>query len=58
MELVIYGRSPVGLAMPTLLKNAKKANWDDTFNRALQELAWATVTEYPYTGVTASLKAK
>jgi hypothetical protein len=55
---VIYGQSPVGLATPALLKNAKKANWDDTFNRSLQELAWSTVTEYPYSGVTASSKAK
>jgi len=55
---VIYGQSPVGLAMPTLLTNAKKANWDDMFNLSLQELAWSTVTEYSYSGVTASSNAK
>lgn len=54
---VIYGRSPVGLPAPSLLKNAKKAEWDDAFNRALQELAWETVTSYPYSGVQES-KAK
>jgi len=54
---VIYGRTPVGLPAPSLLKNAKKANWDDAFNRALQELAWETVTNYPYSGVTAKAKA-
>jgi len=50
---VIYGRSPVGLPMPGVLKNAKKEAWDDKFNRSLQELAWDTVTRYPYSGVTA-----
>jgi hypothetical protein len=55
---VIYGRSPVGLPMPTLLKNSKNANWDDAFNRSLQDLAWATVTEYPHSGVAAPAKTK
>ena len=50
---VIYGQSPVGLPMPGLLKNAKKEAWDDKFNRALQEIAWETVTNYPYSGVKA-----
>jgi hypothetical protein len=54
---VIYGQSPVGLPMPGLLKNAKKEAWDDKGNRALQEIAWETVTSYPYSGVTAA-KAK
>jgi hypothetical protein len=48
---VIYGKSPVGLPMPSLLKNAKKEAWDDKFNKALQEIAWETVTSYPYSGV-------
>jgi hypothetical protein len=48
---VIYGQSPVGLPMPGLLKNAKKAAWDDKLNRALQEIAWETVTNYSYSGV-------
>jgi hypothetical protein len=50
---VIYGQSPVGLPMPGLLKNAKKEAWDDKCNRALQEIAWETVTHYPYSGVKA-----
>ena len=37
--------------MTSLLKNAKKEAWDDKFNRALQEIAWDTVTTYPYSGV-------
>ena len=45
---VLYGRSPVGLPIPTLLKNAKHEAWNETFNRSLQELAWETVSSYPY----------
>jgi enterochelin esterase-like enzyme len=48
---VLYGQSPVGLPMPSLLKNAKKEAWDEKFNRTLQELAWETVTSDPYSGV-------
>ncbi len=51
---VIYRQSPVGLPMPGLLKKAKKEGWDERFNRTLQELAWATVTSYPYSGVNAA----
>jgi hypothetical protein len=50
---VIYGKSPVGLPVPALLKKAKKDAWDDKFNKALQELAWETVTNYPYSGIKA-----
>lgn len=50
---VLYGQSPVGLPMPTMLKNAKRDAWDEAFNRSLQELAWETVTKYPYSLVTA-----
>jgi hypothetical protein len=49
----ICGQSPVGLPMPGLLKNAKKEAWDDKFNRTLQEIAWETVSNYPYSGVKA-----
>jgi len=49
---VIYGKSPVGLPMPGLLKNAKKEAWDDRFNRTLQEIAWETASSYSYSGVT------
>jgi hypothetical protein len=55
---VIYGRTPVGLPMPKLLKNAKKEAWDDKLNRALQELAWETVIGYPHSGVSAAKEAK
>ena len=47
----IYGRSPVGLPIPTILKRANNPKWDDNFNKALQELAWKTVTSYPLSGV-------
>ena len=50
---VIYGQSPVGLPVPSLLKKAKKDAWDDKFNRTLQELAWETVSNYPHSGVKA-----
>ncbi len=49
----IYGRSPVGLPMPAVLKRANNSKWDDNFNKALQELAWKTVINYPLSGVTA-----
>jgi hypothetical protein len=48
---VTYGKSPVGLPMPGLLKKAKKDAWDDKFNKALQEIAWETVANYPYSGM-------
>jgi hypothetical protein len=51
---VIYGRSPVGLPMPGVLKNAKKEAWDDKLNRALQEIAWEAVRDYPDGGVRAA----
>lgn len=54
---VIYGKSPVGLPMPGVLKRAGKEAWNDKMNQALQELAWETVTHYPYSGVTVE-KAK
>jgi hypothetical protein len=54
----IYGRSPVGLPMPTILKRANNPKWDESFNKALQEFAWKTVIEYPYSGVKAPARAK
>ncbi len=45
---VLYGQSPVGLPMPGMLTKAKRKDWGDNFNRSLQELAWETVTSYPY----------
>lgn len=46
---VIYGKSPVDLPRTSLL--TKK--YDDKVNRVLQELAWETAINYPYSGVTA-----
>jgi hypothetical protein len=54
----IYGRSPVGLPMPAVLKRANNPKWDDNFNKALQELAWKTVTSYPLSGVKTSAAKK
>jgi poly(3-hydroxybutyrate) depolymerase len=53
---VLYNRSPIGLPMPSNLKNAKKSQWDEKMNRKLQELAWNLVTNYPPSGVTANAK--
>ncbi len=47
----IYGRSPVGLPMPSLLEKANNSHWDESFNKALQELAWKIVVNYPPSGV-------
>jgi hypothetical protein len=54
---VLYRRSPVGLPMPTILKNASRPSWnDEKLNRKLQELAWDLVSNYPPSGVTAGAK--
>ncbi|MBN2320365.1 MAG: esterase family protein, partial [Acidobacteria bacterium] len=54
---VIYGRSPVGLPIPGVLNNAGKPQWnDETLNRALQELAWKVVINYPPSGVNVSMQ--
>jgi len=50
---VIYRRSPVGLPMPSVLKNAKA---DEQLNRLLQELAWEAVVNHPLSGVKADAK--
>jgi hypothetical protein len=55
---VIYGRSPVGLPTPGLLKNARRDAWDDKLNRTLQEIAWDAVSNYPYSGVASAASAK
>lgn len=44
---VLYGQSPVGLPKRELLKNADRDNWDEKFNRALQETAGYAATHYP-----------
>lgn len=50
---VIYRRSPVGLAVPRLLKNDKTIAEADKepLNRLLQEIAWLTVGNHKLTGV-------
>jgi hypothetical protein len=48
---VLYHRSPIGLPMPSYLKNANKPEWNDEMNKKLQELAWDLVTHYPPGGV-------
>lgn len=51
---VIYRRSPVGLAMPSVIKGMKGDLDDETkgkLNRLLQELAWEAVTANPLAGV-------
>lgn len=53
---VIYKRSPVGLPVPAVLKNAKNPDWDDKLNTLLQELAWQAVTSHPLSGVKAPAK--
>ena len=53
---VLYDRSPVGLPMPGVLKRAKREAWDEKLSRYLQELAWDTAANYPYSGVTSATK--
>jgi len=48
---VIYRRSPVGLPVPTVLKQANLGDQEEKLNRLLQELAWAAVTQHPLSGV-------
>jgi len=56
---VIYGCSPVGLPVPSVLKNARKPEWNNEgLNRTLQELAWKTVIHYPPSGVKAPIHEK
>jgi hypothetical protein len=50
---VLYHRSPIGLPVPTILKNYN-AELAADMNKKLQELAWEVVTKYPYSGVTAA----
>ena len=55
---VMYGVSPVGLPIPSILKNSGKPEYrEEKFNRALQELAWKMVVNYPQSGVKAAAGA-
>ena len=47
----IYGKSPVGLPVPSILTTAKLGDQEEKLNRLLQELAWDTVTNHPLRGV-------
>jgi hypothetical protein len=47
---VIYGKSPVGLPMPQVLKAAKA---EEPLNRLLQEIAWQAATSHPLSGIKA-----
>jgi hypothetical protein len=48
---VIYRRSPVGLPVPEILKQAKLGDNAEKLNRLLQELAWQAVRQHPLSGV-------
>jgi hypothetical protein len=53
---VIYRRSPVGLPVPNILKQAKIGDQEEKLNRLLQELAWEAVVQHPLSGVRAETK--
>jgi hypothetical protein len=48
---VMYRRSPVGLGVPAILKEAKLGDQEGPLNQLLQELAWDAVTQLPLSGV-------
>ncbi len=48
---VLYRRTPVGLPVPNILKQAKLGDQEEKLNRLLQELAWDAVTQHPLSGV-------
>jgi hypothetical protein len=48
---VMYRRSPVGLPVPNVLKEAKLGDQEEKLNRLLQDLAWEAVTQHPLSGV-------
>lgn len=47
----IYRRSPVGLPVPEILKQAKLGDNEKKLNRLLQELAWEAVLQHPLSGI-------
>ena len=47
----IYRRSPVGLPVPAILKQAKLGDQEESLNRLLQELAWDAVLQHPLSGL-------
>ena len=48
---VIYRRSPVGLALPSVLNRAGSTRYPEELNRLLQELAWSAALEHPLSRV-------
>jgi hypothetical protein len=48
---VIYRRSPIGLPVPAILKQAKLGEHEQGLNRLLQELAWDAVLQHPLSGL-------
>ena len=46
-----YRRSPIGLPVPSILKDAKLGDQEADLNRLLQELAWDAVVQHPLSGV-------
>ncbi|WP_157369433.1 hypothetical protein [Zavarzinella formosa] len=53
---VMYRRSPVGLPVPGILKQAKLGDDEEKLNHLLQRLAWDAVTHHPLSGVGAESK--
>lgn len=51
---VVYGRSPVGLPVPELLKKADLGENTEKVNGILQEIAWEAVKAEPVSGVQAA----
>jgi acetyl esterase/lipase len=47
----IYRRSPIGLPVPAILKQANLGDNEEPLNRLLQELAWDVVMQHPLSGV-------
>jgi len=50
---VLYDRSPIGLPIPEVLRNA---GGTEAMNLKLQEIAWEIVSNYPPSGVTAAAR--
>lgn len=48
---VLYRRSPVGLPVPAVLKDAKLGDKEGPLNTLRQELAWEAVIAHPLSGV-------
>jgi hypothetical protein len=48
---VIYRRSPVGLPVPAILKQAKLGDDEESLNKLLQELAWEAAIAHPLSGL-------